>query len=182
MNYPDNSGSSPRRGFSYRSLPLWLQWFLPFAFAGAVVLALVLFVNYETNDVPQIAPVNNPKAVAEQYREDRILVQELQAPRTAKLRAGESPAAGIRAAVIAYMSHQISIGTFDGPIKHTSCSAAGGATGSRLTFHCDLTASAQAVTYPFDGVVRPSTGVITYCRRVAPPIPSMNVPVSRRCT
>ncbi|MDE3132253.1 MAG: hypothetical protein KGL16_13975 [Acidobacteriota bacterium] len=182
VNHPGGGGASRRRGFSYRSLPLWLQWFLPFAVAGAVVLTLVLVVNYETNDVPQIAPVGNPQAVAEQYREDRILVQQLQAPRTAQLRAGESPAAALRRAVVGYMSRQIGVGTFDGPIRHASCGPASGGSTGRLVFHCEVTASAQSVTYPFDGVVQPAAGVITYCRRVAPPIPSMSVPVSGRCT
>jgi len=80
------------------------------------------------------------------------------------------------------MTHQISVGSMDGPIRRSSCRPAAGGTSGRLVFHCDVTASAQLVTYPFDGVVQPSAGVITYCQRVAPPIPSMNVPVSKRCT
>jgi hypothetical protein len=182
VNYSGGGRSRGRRGFQYRSLPPWLQWVLPFAVAGGVVLALVLFVQYETNDVPQTAPVNSPKAVAEQYREDTILVQDQQAPHGAKLKAGQSARAGVRAAVIAYMTHQINLGTMDGPIRRSSCRPAAGGTSARLVFHCDVTASAQIITYPFDGVVQPGAGLITYCQRVAPPIPSMNVPVSGRCT
>ena len=69
----------------------------------------------------------------------------------------------------------------DGPIKSSSCRTAAGGTSSRLAFRCQVTASAQLVTYPFYGVVQPASHRITYCQRVAPPIPSMNVPVSRRC-
>lgn len=181
MNHLRGGGSPGRRGFHYRSLPLWLRWFLPFAVAGGLVLALVLFVRYETDDVPQTALVSNPEAVAEQYREANVLVRQQQAPRDAKLNSGQSPAAGVHAAVVAYISHQIKLGTMDGPIRRSSCRAATGSSGDRRVFHCDVTTTAQMVTYPFDGVVQTSTGEITYCQRVAPPIPSMNVPVSRRC-
>ena len=159
---------------------MWLQWLLPFAVATAVVIALVEFVNHQTNNVPAIAAVSSPKAIAEENREDTILVREQQAPHVVKLTPGQSPAQGIHAAVVRYMTHQISIGSMDGPIRSSSCRAAGG-TSSRQSFHCQVTASAQRVTYPFYGVVAPASGVITYCQRVAPPVPSMNVPVSRRC-
>jgi hypothetical protein len=182
VNSSGGGGSPQRRGFRYRSLPLWLQWLLPFAVAAAVIVALVIFVNYETNDVPAIAMVSNPSAVKEENREDTILVHDQQAPHEAKLKTGASPTVSLRTAVVGYMTHQISVGAMDGPIKRSSCRAVAGGTSGRLLFHCDITASAQMVTYPFDGVVQPSSGVITYCQRVAPPIPSMNVPVSKRCT
>jgi hypothetical protein len=159
---------------------MWAQWVIPFAVAAAVVIALVVFVNHETNNVPAIAGVSSPSAVREQDREDTILVQEQQAPHVVSLKAGESPARAVRAAVVAYMNHQINTGAMDGPIRSASCRAAGGASG-RLVFHCKVTASAQMVTYPFDGVVQPASRKVTYCQRVAPPIPSMNVPVSKRC-
>lgn len=182
VNYSGGRGSGGRPGSGFRSLPLWLQWALPFSVAAILVVALVVFVHHETNDTPQIAMVSNPKAVAEENREDRILVQQQQAPHVVKLKAGQSPSAALRLAVVAYMTHQISVGAMDGPVTRSSCVTSAGGTGSRELFHCDVTASAQSVTYPFDGVVQPSAGVITYCQRVAPPVPSMNVPVSRRCT
>ncbi len=153
---------------------------IPFAVAAAVVIALIEFVNYETNNVPAIAGISSPRAVREQNREDTILVQQQQAPHVRRVKAGESPARAIRAAVVAYMTHQINVGSMDGPIRSSSCRAAGG-TASRLVFHCQVTASAQLVSYPFDGVVQPGLGRVTYCQRVTPPVPSMNVPVSRRC-
>lgn len=182
MNYSGSGGSGGRRGFRYRSLPLWLQWLLPFTVAGVAVVALVLFVNHQTNDVPQIANVTNPKAIAEQNREASILVRQQQAPHIVRLRAGEPATAGVRAAVVAYMTRQISTGTMDGPVKRASCATAPGGTAVREVFRCHVVASAQLVDYPFDAVVQPSRGLITYCQRVEPPVPSMNVPVSRRCT
>ncbi|HET9094366.1 MAG TPA: hypothetical protein VFN36_04705 [Solirubrobacteraceae bacterium] len=176
-------GRSPRRrGFSFRALPLWAQWVLPFAVAGAIVLGVVLFVQYETTQTPALANYNSAAAVAEQNREDTILVGQQQAPHRARLKPGEAAAAGLRAAVVGYMSRQINTGSMDGPIERSSCRAAAGSGGARLVFRCRVTASAQMVTYPFDGVVQTRSGVITYCQRVTPPVPSLNVPVSRRCT
>jgi hypothetical protein len=178
VNYRRDRGASPPRG--YRALPVWAQWVIPFAVAAAVVIALVEFVNYETNNVPAVAGVTSPKAIREENREDTILVQQQQAPHVVRLQSGQSAAKAIRAAVVGYMARQISTGAMDGPIKSSSCHVAGG-TGGRLLFRCQVTASAQHVTYPFYGVVQPASRAVTYCQRVAPPIPSMNVPVSKRC-
>jgi hypothetical protein len=167
-------------GFRYRSLPLWLQWVLPFGVAAAVVIAVVLFVNHQTNDVPLIPPITNPRAIAEQNREDHIIVRQQQAPHVVKLKPGVTPSAGLRAAVVGYMTYQINHGAIDGTIKRASCHSVAGATSGRQVLRCDVTAS--DVTYPFDGVVQPAARVITYCQRVQPPVPSMNIPVSKRCT
>jgi hypothetical protein len=180
VNYSGSGGSSGRRGFRYRSLPIWLQWVIPFAVAAILVLALVLFVNHETNSVPQIATVT-PSAAKEENREDTILVRQQQAPHTAKLSAGASAVNTLRGSITSWMAHQISLGNMNGPIKRLSCRTTAASTSARLVYSCDLTASA-ALTYPFDGVVQRSTGTITWCQRVAPPVPSMNVPVSKRCT
>ena len=78
-------------GFGYRSLShLAAVAAALCAWRGALVIALVVFVNYETNDVSLIARVTSPKAIAEQNREDRILVRQQQAPHVVKLKAGES--------------------------------------------------------------------------------------------
>jgi hypothetical protein len=157
-----------------------LQWVIPFAVAAVVVLALVLFVNYETNSVPQIATVS-PNAAKEESREDTILVRQQQAPHHAKLTVGASAVSALRSSITTWMTHQISLGNMNGPIKRLSCRTTTGSTSGRLVYSCDLTASA-ALTYPFDGVIQRSTGAITWCQRVTPPVPSMNVPVSKSCT
>jgi len=152
---------------------------LPFGFGTALVIAVVLFVHH-SNDVPLIAKVTNPQAIAEQNREDNIIVRQQQAPHVVKLKPGVTPSDGLRAAVVGYMTYQINQGAMDGPIKRASCRSVAGGTGVRQVLRCDVTAS--DVTYPFDGVVQPAAGVITYCQRVQPPLPSMNIPVSKRCT
>jgi hypothetical protein len=81
--------------------------------------------------------------------------------------------------VAGYMSSQIRIGAIDGPLTRTLCSRVGGSD-ARQVWHC--TAVAANVTYPFDGVVEPGARRLTYCKRDLPPVPSMNVPVSGRCT
>jgi hypothetical protein len=157
-----------------------LQWLIPFAVAAVVVLALVLIVHHETNSVPQIASIN-PNAVREQSREDTILVEQQQAPHHAVLKAGTSAVSALRSSITTWMTHQISLGNMNGPIKKLSCRTTAGSTAGRQVYRCALTASA-ALTYPFDGVIQRSTGAITWCQRVAPPVPSMNVPVSRSCS
>lgn len=181
VNYSGDGRSGGRRGLHYRSLPLWLQWFLPFAVAGGLVLGLVLFVQSASN-APAQDNYNSPAAVREQYREANILVRQQQAPRHATLRAGQSAVAGVRAAVVGYITRQINGGFMDGPIKRASCTSVAGGTSTRLVFHCEVTASALIVTYPFDGVVQTRARAITYCQRITPPLPSMNVPVSNSCT
>jgi hypothetical protein len=167
-------------GFRYRSLPVWLQWVLPFGVGAALVVAVVLFVHHQTDDVPLIAKVTNPQAIAEQNREDHIIVVQQQAPHVAKLKPGVAPSAGLRAAVVGYMTYQINHGEMDGPIKRASCRSVTGGTIARQVMRCEVTAT--DLNYPFDGVVQPAAGVITYCQRVEPPVPSMNIPVSKRCT
>jgi hypothetical protein len=180
VNHPGGGRSPGRGGFQFRALPLWAQWVLPFSVAAALVLALVLFVNAETN-APAQASYNSPTAVAEQNREDAILVREQQAPHRATLKAGQSATRSLRISIVGWMTGQINRGAIDGPISHASCRPAGG-TRARLLFRCAVTASAQSVTYPFDGVVQPRSRAITWCQRVTPPVPRMNIPVSRRCT
>ena len=54
------------------------------------------------------------------------------------------------------MTHQINVGV-DGRADQALLLPPGaGGTRSRQVFHCEVTASAQHVTYPFDGVVQPA--------------------------
>ena len=145
-----------------------------------MVVALVAFVNHETNGVPQIANVTSKAAIVEQNREDRVIVRQQQAPHVAKLMPGVSAIAGLRAAVVRYMDVQIEHGAMAGPVRRSECRFVSGGTSARQLLRCEVTAA--GVTYPFLGVAQPSLGVATYCQRVAPPIPSMDVPVSKRCT
>ena len=77
------------------------------------------------------------------------------------------------------MASQIARGFIDGPIERASCGSRGG-TPARLVFGC--TVEAADVNYPFDAVLAPGAHRVTYCKRDLPPVPSMNIPVSPRCT
>jgi hypothetical protein len=159
---------------------VWLQWAIPFGVAAAVVVALVAFVRHQTNDVPQIANVTSKSAIVEQNREDTIIVRQQQQPHVVALKTGQSGSEVLRGAVVRYINSQVAHGAMPGPVKKSVCRVAGGGTTARAVYHCSVTAA--DVTYPFDGVVEPSARAVTFCQRVAPPVPSMNIPVSKRCT
>jgi hypothetical protein len=157
-----------------------LQWLIPSVVAAALIVGLVVYVHHETNDVPQEAQVSNPKAIQEENREANILIGQDQAPHVTTLPSGVTPAVGLKQAVVSYMRRQIKIGTIDGPLTSARCTAASGGTAARRAYTCDVVSA--SVTYPFDGVVASAKQQITYCKRDKPPVPSMNIPVSARCT
>ena len=69
-------------------------------------------------------------------------------------------------------------GIIDGPLGRIACRRTGDTPGRRA-FKC--TAVAGGVSYPFLGVVDLRARRVTYCKRDEPPVPSLNIPVSRRC-
>ncbi len=156
------------------------MWALSIGCTIAFVVALVLYVNAEDRTANEPAGVTSAAAIAEQNREANIIVGHDQAPHVVRLGAHIAPAAAIRAAVVSYMKHQVSGGSIDGPVTSSGCTRAAGSTGARLAFRCDVVAA--SVTYPFLGVVDTAARQVTYCKRDAPPVPSMNIPVSRRCS
>ena len=69
------------------------------------------------------------------------IVRQQQAPHVVKLKPGVTPSDGLRAAVVGYMTHQISHGAMDGPIKRASCRSSTGGTSARQVLRCDVTAA-----------------------------------------
>ena len=167
--------------FGFRKPPMWARMALALGVAAALIVALVVWVHHATSDTPSEAPVSNPKAVAEQNREASIVVGQDQQPHVVALAAGAAaaPEAAVRHAVTGYMSAQIGHGWIDGPLMRSSCERAGGSS-ARQVWHCTVVAA--NVNYPFDAVVEPVSRQLTYCKRDLPPVPSMNIPVSARCT
>jgi hypothetical protein len=135
-----------------------------------------LFVNRHNTNSPTST---NDAAQVEANRDAEILVEQDQAPRTARLSAGLAPAAALEQTIHARMARQIAAGAIDGPLKRARCKASGASKGARKAFDCTIVAA--SVTYPFLGVVDTSARRVTYCKRDAPPVPSENVPISRRC-
>jgi hypothetical protein len=186
VSVSSGSVSSSRGGGPVRRRPPgWRQWALALGGAAVFIVALIVFVNREDATANQPAGVTTPAAIAEQNREARIVVGEDQAPHVMRLR-GHGPPAGVglaagalRDAVVAYMRRQVASGAIAGPVMRSGCTPSG-ASGSRRAFHCVV--EAGNVNYPFLGVVDLASRQVTYCKRDAPPVPSMNIPVSRRCT
>jgi hypothetical protein len=169
----------PRRRRGFGALPRWTQFAITFGAAAIVIVAVVLYVHHAGNDTSQEAPVTSQKAVKEENREANILVRQDQTPHVTTLATGQSAAAGLRSAVVAYMRHQITLGVISGPLSKTSCVTRGGSTSARTALRCSATAA--SVTYPFYGVVQAPSGQITYCKKDQAPVPGMNVPLSAKC-
>jgi hypothetical protein len=158
------------------NLPLWLRWFLSALVAIVVLVVVVRFVNANNNDA---TASQSRSAAAQANEESTVVVEQDQAPHVAKLQAGVSPVTGIAGAVRRDINHNVNQGFINGPIQHTRCTALK-PRGHVLRFGCAVLAA--NLQYPFLGVVDVSTGQITFCKKDPPPVPSENVPVSRRCT
>jgi hypothetical protein len=151
--------------------------------AAIFIVALIVFVNREAAGSSQPAAVDKPAAIAEQNREARIVVGQDQAPHVVAFRGRSAAGRVLQGAVAAYMKRQIASGAIEGPLMRSGCTPAASAAGTsriRLAFRCQV--EAGNVTYPFLGVVDTASRQVTYCKRDAPPVPSMNIPVSSRCT
>jgi hypothetical protein len=85
----------------------------------------------------------------------------------------------ITTAVRAEMSRLIDRATIQGPLGRVACTPIGAGAAGRQAFRC--TAVAAGVNYPFLGVVDRRARRVTYCKRDEPPVPQLNIPVSRRC-
>ena len=160
---------------------MWLQWALALAAAAGLVVALVVFVNKENATANMPAPVTKPSAIAAENRQADVIMRQQQAPHHSRLRRGTRPAQALRDAVLAYLSSQIRTGAMNGPITGSSCVAAASSTAARQVLRCNMVTA--NVTYPFDGVVEPARGLITFCQVVQPPVYGMyHIPISKNCT
>ena len=162
---------------AYLNLPLWQRFGLSLGVAAALIVALVLYVSHHNTDA---LPVNdNASSELQANREAAILERQDQAPRVARLRPGQTPARALTAAVRAEVARQVARGSLEGPVTQARCTPSRSGGPRRRGFDCRVIAG--HVSYPFLGVVDPLSKRITFCKRDAPPAPSMNVPVSRRC-
>ena len=155
--------------------PLWARWVLSIGIGLILLLALILFVEHNNTDSEA---TQNPAAVERANREAAAVVAEDQAPHVAAVAAAEGAGHALAKAVHADMTSLINRGVLEGPLGRTWC-ARSGAAGGRQAFRC--TAVAGGLNYAFVGVVDARARRLTYCKRDAPPAPSVNVPVSPRC-
>jgi hypothetical protein len=154
---------------------LWMRWAVCIIVGAAAVVALVVFVEHNNNNSEA---KGSPKSLVAEQQEAKVLIGADQAPHTFAVKAGQSVQAGFVAAVHADLKNGLKTGDIQGRIQRIACHRAG-ARGGRVAYHC--VAQVQNVKYPFVGVYVAKAKRITYCKRDAPPLPSENIPVSRRC-
>jgi hypothetical protein len=155
---------------------LRVRWFLSVLVAVVVLVVVVRFVRTHNSDAPAS---QTPSGLARADAESTVVVKQDQAPRVAKLKPGVAPAAGIASAVKADIDHSVNQGFINGPIESSKCRSLG-PHAQTMRFNCVV--EAANIAYPFLGVVDVSAHRITYCKKDQPPVPSQNIPVSRRCT
>jgi hypothetical protein len=156
-------------------VPLWARWALSLIIAVALVVALIVFVDRHNNN--NLATLS-PAATLRADREAEVVVSQDQAPHVLKLDSTVTPKAAFTRAIRAEMNNLLAHGEIDGPLDRVTCASAGpgpGVTGYRCTGEAD------DVNYIFLGVIDPRADRITYCKRDPPPVPSENIPISRRC-
>ena len=155
--------------------PLWARWVLSLGIGLILLLALILFVEHNSNDSQA---TQNPAAVARANREAAAVEARDQLPHVAAVAPGAGGHAAIAKAVRGTMSGLVNRGIIQGPLGRVSCTQTGAHDGRRA-FRCR--AVAGGVNYPFVGVVDSGARRVTYCKRDEPPVPQLNIPVSRRC-
>jgi hypothetical protein len=155
--------------------PLWARWVLSLGVAIVALVALIVFVDRHNND--NLA-TQSPKALARANREAEIVVSQDQAPHVVNLRSVGHPRSAFTHAVRADISSRIAKGIIDGNLDGVRCSG-NGRRGDTLSFNC--IATADQVNYQYVGVIHRSDRQLVYCKRDAPPVPSMNIPISARC-
>lgn len=156
--------------------PLWLRWFLSVVVAAVVLILVVRFVQSHNSTV---TASQTPSGLARANAESTVVVKQDQAPHVAGLKPGLSPVSGVASAVKADIDDSVNQGFINGPIQSSKCKSLS-PHGHTLRFSCTVVAA--NISYPFLGVVDPSAHRITYCKKDEPPVPSQNIPVSRRCT
>ena len=155
---------------------MWLRWVLSCGVAAVLIVLLVRFVEHNSGT----SPANlNPAAAVRANREAEILVSQDQAPRVARLGPRAAPARALEHATQADIAREITQGTISGPLGRSTCTPTGTRAAAPLAFRCTVVAA--DFNYQFVGVVDTRTRQITFCKRDPPPVPSQNVPVSRRC-
>lgn len=154
--------------------PMWARWVLSVGVAALLAVGLIVFVSHH-NDSGLAR--ESPKATERANREAEIVVSQDQAPHVVRLAAGVSRAA-VAEAIRHDMTVRIGKGQAGAPLQRVRCTAIGNRA-SATGYRCRATAA--GVGYPYQAVADRATQELTFCKHDAPPVPSMNIPVSRRC-
>ena len=159
----------------WAKIPLAARWAVSLLVAVGIVVALVRFIDtHGTNALAHVSQRNlNTEA-----QQAKIVIGQDQAPVTVHVRTSQSARSALVAGVRRDMNRRITSATIDGPLTHTACGVAG-RTGDRVAYHC--LADAAHVRYPFYAVYTAHAHSVAFCKKDFPPIPSENIPISKRC-
>lgn len=157
-----------------RRPPMWVRWALSLGIAALAAVALVGFVSHHNDN---LLAHESPKAAERANREAEIVVSQDQAPQVVTIAPG-TPRAAVTRAIRHAVAVRIANGQAGAPLQHVSCQTT--VTRARATgYRCR--AIAAGVGYPYQAVLNRRTRTLTFCKHDAPPVPSMNIPVSPRC-
>lgn len=161
-----------------RHPPLWARWLLTILAFAILILAAVVVIH--DNSEGTSAPTKSEReAEVEANRESNVVIEEDQAPHTARLATGVATLTTLERAISNDAHSRIQAGNLTGPFQSVHCEAKRVAAANR-TFHC--TVNAASVKYPYLAVLDERTRQLTWCKLDPPPTGSApEVPVSPRC-
>jgi hypothetical protein len=161
-----------------RHPPLWARWLLTILTFAVLTLAVVVFVHDHSEGTS--APTKSEReAEVEANREGNVVIEEDQAPHTARLGAGMATLTALERALSGDARDRVRSGNLTGPFQSVRCEAKG-ATPTNRAFRC--TVRAASVNYPYLAVLNTHTRQFTWCKLDPPPVSGApEVPVSARC-
>jgi hypothetical protein len=161
-----------------RHPPLWARWLLTILTFAVLTLAAVAFVHDHSEGTS--APTKSEReAEVEANREGNVVIEEDQAPHTARLGAGVATLTALERSISADARGRVRSGNLTGPFQSVHCEAKG-TTDANRTFRC--TVRAAGLAYPYLAVLNGRTRQVTWCKLDPPPVSGApEVPVSPRC-
>jgi hypothetical protein len=167
-----------RLALAARHPPLWARWLLTILTFAVLTLAAVVFVHDHSEGTS--APTKSEReAEVEANREGNVVIEEDQAPHTARFATGVAMLTALERAISGDARSRIQAGNLTGPFQSVRCEAKG-AVGANRAFRC--TVHAAGVAYPYLAVLDEHTRQLTWCKLDPPPVSGApEVPVSTRC-
>ncbi len=161
-----------------RHPPLWARWLLTILTFAVLTLAAVVFIHAHSEGTS--APTKSEReAEVEANREGNVVIEEDQAPHTARLATGVATLTALERTISSDAHGRIQAGNLTGPFQSVHCEAKGAA-GANRAFRC--TVRAAGVNYPYVAVLGEHTRQLTWCKLDPPPASGApEVPVSARC-
>lgn len=175
------SSTSPnplgRLVLAVRRTPLWARWVLTIlAFVVLILVGRGFVHNSEGASGPTSA---ERKAEVEANREGDVVVEEDQAPHTARLLPGVSRRAAVEGAIAADARHRVQNGELTGPFQSVRCATSGSPNAGRQAFNC--TVHSANIAYRFVAVLDAPTRQLTWCKIDPPANGATAIPLSARC-